>query len=369
MLTQYNEILAKIQTIDPIAYGKSRNFTSGAVTNLSPYISRGVISTRDVMLSLLDRGYSNQQCERIFQQLAWRDYFQRVAQNVKNLDKEDVKFKQTDIVSVGLPYSVIEANTGIKTIDESISSLYANGTMHNHVRMYLASIVCNVAKTAWQIPSKWMYYHLFDADYASNYLSWQWVCGSFSTKKYYANQENINKYSGSTCRNTFLDIEYEEFAQISVPQNLIERKEIQLTTELPVSKNIDIQSDKPILLYNYYNLDPRWHESVDANRILLLEPSHFHQFPISKPNLSFALELSKNISKLQIFVGEFSELKELAGKDSEFIFKEHPLFAYYEGKKEERDWMFPEVHGYHQSFFKYWQACIKSNKHIQKLHA
>jgi deoxyribodipyrimidine photo-lyase len=60
--------------------------------------------------------------------------------------------------------------------------------------MYIASLACNVAQSQWRIPAKWMYYHLLDADWASNALSWQWVAGTNSNKKYFANQNNINKY-------------------------------------------------------------------------------------------------------------------------------------------------------------------------------
>ena len=55
--------------------------------------------------------------------------------------------------------------------------------------MYIASIVCNIAKSHWKLPTKWFYYYLLDGDLASNNLSWQWVCGANSSKKYYANQE------------------------------------------------------------------------------------------------------------------------------------------------------------------------------------
>ena len=55
--------------------------------------------------------------------------------------------------------------------------------------MYIASIICNTAKCHWKIPAKWFYYHLKDGDWGSNALSWQWVCGTNSGKKYYANQK------------------------------------------------------------------------------------------------------------------------------------------------------------------------------------
>ena len=52
-----------------------------------------------------------------------------------------------------------------------------------------------------------MYYHLLDGDWASNALSWQWVAGSNANKKYYANQDNINKYFNSSQKQTFLDVD------------------------------------------------------------------------------------------------------------------------------------------------------------------
>ncbi len=75
--------------------------------------------------------------------------------------------------------------------------------------MYLASIVCNIAGAYWELPSEWMFYYLKDADPASNVCSWQWVAGSFSNKKYFANQENINRYLHASEQGTYLDNTYE----------------------------------------------------------------------------------------------------------------------------------------------------------------
>ena len=79
-----------------------------------------------------------------------------------------------------MPKAVVEANTTIDAIDEAINELYQNGYMHNHMRMYLASLCCNIAKCHWKHPAKWMYFYLLDGDLASNTLSWQWVAGSNS---------------------------------------------------------------------------------------------------------------------------------------------------------------------------------------------
>jgi hypothetical protein len=55
--TDYNEVLERINTIHPIKYAQSRNFLNGHVTYLSPYISRGVISVKQVMDSIVSKGY------------------------------------------------------------------------------------------------------------------------------------------------------------------------------------------------------------------------------------------------------------------------------------------------------------------------
>ena len=73
-----DEILNRVDVVDPVAYGSTRNFVDGAVSYLSPYISRGVISTKLVMSKTLERGHSPYKVEKFIQELAWRDYWQQV---------------------------------------------------------------------------------------------------------------------------------------------------------------------------------------------------------------------------------------------------------------------------------------------------
>ena len=61
--TDYQEILQLIEAIDPIKYGKTRNYMNGAVSRLSPYISRGVISTKQVAAYVLSKGYKPQEID------------------------------------------------------------------------------------------------------------------------------------------------------------------------------------------------------------------------------------------------------------------------------------------------------------------
>lgn len=362
MQTNYSDILQLIEQVDPIKYGKTRNYLNGAVTRLSPYISRGVISTRQVAESVLDKGYSPYEIESFLKELAWRDYFQLVWQELKSDINKDVKQTQTGVSNYQVPQSIVNAETGIQAIDKGIQALYDNGYMHNHLRMYVASICCNVAQCHWQQPAKWMYYHLLDADWASNALSWQWVAASFSQKKYYANQENINKYCNTNQRHTFMDQAYEVLPNMTIPEVLEKSNVFDLKTTLPKSDALKIQASLPIYIYNFYNLDPIWDEEVTANRLLLLEPEHFTQYPVGDKTIQFVLDLSKNIKNCQVYVGSFESLHKQYATHT-FHYKEHPLNGHYTGTKHQRDWLFNEVKGYFPSFFSFWK---KAEKYLKK---
>lgn len=346
-----------INQIDAVEYGRTRNFLHGSVTTLSPYIARGIISTRMVMEHVLRGGYNPYRHEKFLQQLAWRDYFQRVLQAHPELDRVPVKQPQLTVrKKAGLmPTAILQAATGVDAIDKAIDQLYTDGWMHNHARMYVASIVANMGGYHWQTGGRWMYYHLLDADIASNYCSWQWICGAFSSKRYLANQENINKYSGSRQSGTFLDTSYDALEHIDDPQVLQNNSPLEVATVLPESDGPIHELTHPVALYNIYNLDPGWHQDEQMHRVLLLEPSHFDAFPISAKVLSWILDQAALIPGMHIYVGEFGQFMQDHPK-ADIVYKEHPTFKY-SGKMESRDWMFPEVTGYFPSFFGYWKRC------------
>ncbi|MFT4899927.1 MAG: deoxyribodipyrimidine photo-lyase [Flavobacteriales bacterium] len=356
--TSYEDILKRIKSIDPIKYGSSRNYINGAVSYLSPYISRGVISTKLVFEEILQRGHPTGRVQKIIQELAWRDYWQQVWIAKGDAIDNDLKHQQSPINNSAIPEAIFHGKTGIKAIDSAIAEFYETGYLHNHVRMYIASIACNIGKSHWKVPAQWMYYHLLDADWASNALSWQWVAGANANKKYIANQENINKYCFTNQKNTFLDVEYEDILQLKMPEVLKNTPPIELTTPLPSSENINIDNSLPTLIYNFYNLDPLWKKEDKVNRILLLEPSHFKKFPVSSKTIQFTLQLAKeNINGIQIFVGEFDKLVS-AHEIKEIHYKEHPTNIHYKGIEEPRDWMF-SIKGYYNSFFSFWKKCQK----------
>jgi len=374
----YDALIEQVKSYHPGKYPITRNFTNGAVTNWSPYISRGLLSPVLVMEQLKMK-YHQQEWMGFMQQMAWREYFQRVWQHKGNLILEDLKSAQSKVILESLPIPISEGNTGIQALDKAIHHLYAHGLMHNHVRMYISMLHSNIFKAAWLPGAKWMYANLLDHDPAANFLSWQWVAGTFSSKQYIANQENINKYTNTKQRGTFLDREYENL-QTSIfdhldtiqsnhsgkwPDQLDQEydvdtavilKNIENTNQSKIYDINQIVPNIPFCIYNSFNLDPLWHADEETNRILLLEPNHFDQFPVTEKVVQFIINLATtNIQGIQIFIGNFEDL--LQHIQSSIYFKEHPTTLHYKGIQETRDWLFSEVNGYYPSFFGYWKKC------------
>jgi deoxyribodipyrimidine photo-lyase len=385
--TDLPSIESRLSSVDPIAYGNSRNYIDGAVTTLSPYISRGFLSTKQVFDRIRSLDVKHYKVSKFLQELAWRDYYQQIWIHKGEEISLDLKQSQPLVKHNRLPKCIFENSiaTGIQGIDRELTDFYENGYLHNHVRMYLAAIICNVGGAHWKMPSEWMYYHLLDADYASNTCSWQWVAGAFSSKKYIANQENINRYLKTNEMGTYLDKSYEEIGMFDkIPDELVETVEWDRNSAYESTKiwfidklkyltnesnsiiftdkyeNLKLDSKLPLYLYDFYNIDPYWHKEETANRILLLRPSFFKKYPCSPKTLDFVFGLSQNIPSLQIFWGEWEDLSNFVIQDNgNVVWKEHPTNKGFIGTEEPRAWMFPEVKGYFPSFFTYWKKCEK----------
>lgn len=191
------EVTRRVALIDPIAYAQSRNYTDGAVTELSPYIRHGIMSLaalRDVAIEA-----AGHDAEKFVQQLAWRDYWQRLYRQNPDWIWHSVEPYKTGFSEVDyaddLPDDIARGQTGVAFIDGCIARLLNEGMMHNHTRLYVAAYVVHWRRVKWQAGARWFLKHLIDGDPASNNLSWQWVASTFSKKPYYFNLDNVQKYS------------------------------------------------------------------------------------------------------------------------------------------------------------------------------
>lgn len=351
--TNLDAVMDRLDRFDPIEYAKTRNYLSGSVSYLSPYLSRGFITIPHVIARLEQRGFSFAEMEKFVQELAWREFYTRTWFQLGDKIFQDIRHAQEGVVHRGILSAFLKAQTGIHIIDEQLLNFYQTGYLHNHVRMYLAAIACNIAKYHWSKPASWMYYHLLDGDLASNALSWQWCAGTFSSKKYFANQENINKYTGSSQRETFLDHEYESFTQLPIPESLKNHQQELPAFKAPKTNFPTIRSQLPTYIYTHYTLDPLFHANEKANRILVLEPSHFERHPISPKSLQFILDLAAEIPDLQVYYGDYADLQ-VNG-----IFRDHPINQHFEGIREPFPFIRENIVGEFPSFFSFWNQLKK----------
>lgn len=220
---------AALSQVDPRRYAKTRNFFTGAVTRLSPYIRYGILSLAEVRDAVLDRVQSRDDAEKLINELGWRDYWQRLYVKLGNgiwQDQEPYKtgYSAKDYAQE-LPEDIEQGATGLACIDSFSRDLHESGYLHNHARMWLAAYLVHWRRIRWQVGAKWFLQHLLDGDPASNNLSWQWVASTFSHKPYFFNRENLERYTnGVYCRECPLyghcDFEgsYEELEQRLFPK-------------------------------------------------------------------------------------------------------------------------------------------------------
>ncbi len=356
MLFDGQALSEALENINPKHYTTSRNYVDGAVTRLSPFISRGIISTREVWKAILKRSENWNEIQTLTQQLVWREHFQHAIQ-LPDIASSLAPLEGTIIT---LPKSILSANTGIVAIDNALRQLYETGYIHNHQRLYIAALMVHHGNVSWQDGARWMYYHLLDADYASNTLSWQWVAGIGRDKKYMVNQDNINHYTRTFQKGTFWDVSYEELEKVGTPSFLKDNLHIKLTTPLPDGVPLNIQTERPTLIYHPYHLHPQWHAEWKANRILILPPSHFIQWPMSEKGIAFINHMTHSIEGIQFWLGEWDELKYALNGSTTHI-QYHPLFPYAVDHIEPRDFVAPEFTSTSRGFFGYWKKIEKNH--------
>ncbi|MGA0839416.1 MAG: FAD-binding domain-containing protein [Pseudomonadales bacterium] len=186
----------RLAAIDPRAYARTRNHLQGAVTRLSPWITHGFLSLREVASAIASR-YDLPVQHKLVYELGWRAWFHHAWGNLGNDILQSLhEGPLPDAFYVPeLPDDIEAGRTGVPVIDQAVRTLYRDGWLHNHVRMWLASYVVHVRKVHWRTGADWMIAYLLDGDLASNHLSWQWIAGTGSHKPYLFNAENVARYA------------------------------------------------------------------------------------------------------------------------------------------------------------------------------
>jgi deoxyribodipyrimidine photo-lyase len=224
-----------LQNVDAVRYAKSRNFFTGAVTRLSPYLRYGILSLAEVKDYVLEKVKHPDEAHKLINELGWRDYWQRLYAKLGNgiwQDREEYKTGYTPKdYAPDLPEDIKAGTTERLCIDSFSRDMRETGYLHNHARLWIAAYIVHWQRIRWQAGAKWFLEHLLDGDPASNNMSWQWVASTFSHKPYFFNRENLERYTeGVYCRQCPLyghcDFEgsYEELEQRLFPKGEFSRQ-------------------------------------------------------------------------------------------------------------------------------------------------
>ncbi len=193
-------------------YARERNHDLGParrdnVSMLSPYVRHRLVVEEEIVHAVLER-FKLSSAEKFVQEVCWRtywkgwlerrptvwsDYLEAVARQHARLAREK---------GLASAYErAISGRTGIDCFDTWAGELVETGYLHNHARMWFASIWVFTLRLPWELGADFFYRHLLDGDPASNTLSWRWVCGLQTLgKTYLARPDNIETYTGGRFR-------------------------------------------------------------------------------------------------------------------------------------------------------------------------
>jgi deoxyribodipyrimidine photo-lyase len=213
------EALRRLSAFVPKAgrdYAARRNFDLPGhphVSVLSPYIRYRLVTEEEVLRAILGR-HSLTAAEKSVQEVLWRSYWKgwlELRPRVWTDYRRGVK-AALDRVAVegGLRRDwevACRGETGIDGFDHWAQELAGTGYLHNHARMWFASIWIFTLGLPWELGADFFLRHLLDGDPASNTLSWRWVAGLQTRGKHYlARPDNIARYTEGRFRPVALNL-------------------------------------------------------------------------------------------------------------------------------------------------------------------
>ncbi|MEM9974431.1 MAG: FAD-binding domain-containing protein [Pseudomonadota bacterium] len=202
------EALARLSDFVPRAgrdYAGKRNHDLPGhphVSVLSPYIRHRLVTEEEVLQAVLGR-FALSSAEKFVQEVFWRTYWKgwlemrpSVWPDYQRGVSGAVDRVQTEAGLRGDWEAACQGETGIEAFDHWARELVETGYMHNHARMWFASIWIFTLRLPWELGADFFLRHLLDGDPASNTLSWRWVAGLQTRgKNYVARASNISKYT------------------------------------------------------------------------------------------------------------------------------------------------------------------------------
>ncbi|MEW2918342.1 FAD-binding domain-containing protein [Ruegeria sp. ANG10] len=188
-------------------YARTRNYDFGAarrsnVSGLSPWLRHRLITEEEVLERVL-AAHGSSAAEKFIQEVFWRTYFKGWLEQrpsvwshyQRDLMRALERLERDAALATSFK-DAVAGNTGIDCFDHWARELVATGYLHNHARMWFASIWAFTLRLPWQLGADFFLRHLLDGDPASNTLSWRWVGGLHTKgKTYLARPDNIAKYT------------------------------------------------------------------------------------------------------------------------------------------------------------------------------
>ncbi len=271
-------------------YSKLRNFDFGPdkrsnVSCLSPYITHGVLNEVEIIKKLLAK-YSFNKNEKFIQEVLWRTYWKGWLElrpsvwsdyiislnSIREKYKEDVNYLKA-----------IKGKTNIECFDEWVKELKTHNYLHNHTRMWFASIWIFTLDLPWQLGAEFFLKHLYDGDAASNTLGWRWVAGIQTQGKHYlASEWNIKKFTN----NRFQNIKLNENA----PPKMADKTYSIIKNDFV---NPTLNEDKTLIIFeNSLSFEISNLKEFKFNKIILaVNSNEFRQVKLSDNVIKFKSEL------------------------------------------------------------------------------
>ena len=294
-------------------YTTKRNFDFGPqnrknISCLSPYITHRLISEYEVAKKTLSK-YPYQKVEKFIQEIFWRVYWKgwlELRPKVWTDFVEDTK----NIKNSNEYEKAINGETNIDCFNDWVKELKENNYLHNHTRMWFASIWIFTLKLPWQKGAEFFLRELYDGDAASNTLSWRWVAGiQTKGKNYIAQNWNINKFTNNKYKNLKLN---------ENPQPIIDQREYKIS---PINiYNNETKSDILVFFENelyFQNFNVDNYKKIYC----ILLANEERQIKLGSKVLDYKKNLIKNQiqnSSLKIEFIEGNKFIELSNNDKDF---------------------------------------------------
>ena len=301
-------------------YSKSRNFDYGPdrrsnISCLSPYISHGVIKEQEMIDRSLKK-YSFIKNEKFIQEVLWRIYWKgwlELRPKVYTDFINDLKKIKKDFKDNKNYLNALEGKTNVECFNYWVSELKTFNYLHNHTRMWFASIWIFTLGLPWQLGAEFFMKHLYDGDSASNTLGWRWVAGiQTKGKNYLASEWNIKKFTD----NRFNNIKLTENARSIIDERNYEIKKIDLS-------NPQIENNKILLIFennlSFENSD--FKENKFKKIILISNNNKNREIKLSEKVIDFKHQLlnDQKISlKKNAFECEILNVEEIKNIDENY---------------------------------------------------